>query len=210
MPKGSLPPRQRRFVQEYLVDLNATQAAIRAGYSAKTADVAGPRLLGNVRIAQAVAEGQAKVGARLEITAERVLKELARLAFLDIGTAFESDGRMKALADIPEDTRRAIAGLEIEEMFDGRGEERVLAGQLRKVKLADKTRTLELLGRHLGMFRDKVELSGPNGGPIQTQALDLTGLSDDELVSFRQLADKAGATGGRRGAGAPGDHPPKR
>ena len=71
MAGSSLTPRQERFVAEYLIDLNATQAAIRAGYSAKTAEVQGPRLLGNVRVAAAIADGQAKRAERNGLIVER-------------------------------------------------------------------------------------------------------------------------------------------
>jgi phage terminase small subunit len=80
----ALNPKQRRFVAEYLIDLNATQAAIRAGYSKKNADVTGPRLLGNVGVAAAVAAGTSKQLATAELTAARVLEEIRRLAFIDM------------------------------------------------------------------------------------------------------------------------------
>lgn len=75
-----LTPKQQRFVQEYLIDLNATQAAIRAGYSAKTAEQQGPRLLGNAGVAAAVAAGQVRLASKLELTAEKVLANIARVA----------------------------------------------------------------------------------------------------------------------------------
>lgn len=78
----ALNAKQQRFVNEYLIDLNATQAAIRAGYKADNADVTGPRLLGNVGVAAAIAEGQAKVAGKLEITAEKVLRDLEEVRLL--------------------------------------------------------------------------------------------------------------------------------
>lgn len=90
---GSSPtPRQERFVAEYLCDLNATQAAIRAGYSAKTAEVQGPRLLGNVRVAAAIAEGQAKRAEKLELTAASITRQL-----LAIADKAEADGSISGL-----------------------------------------------------------------------------------------------------------------
>ena len=88
-PASTLRDKHARFVAEYLVDLNATQAAIRAGYSAKTAEQQGYRLLRNVQIAAAVAEGHRKRLNRLDITAERVLNEVARIAFSDIRAHFD-------------------------------------------------------------------------------------------------------------------------
>lgn len=86
MSQGSLTTKQTRFVEEYLLDLNSTQAAIRAGYSAKTANEQGARLLANVSVAAAVKEALSKRAQKSEIKAERVLDELARLAFADMGT----------------------------------------------------------------------------------------------------------------------------
>lgn len=83
----SLTPKQARFVAEYLVDTNATQAAIRAGYSRKTADVQGPRLLGNAGVCEAIAAGSAKIHAKLELSAESVLSDIVR-----ISTSAESIG----------------------------------------------------------------------------------------------------------------------
>ena len=76
----SLTPKQARFVAEYLVDTNATQAAIRAGYSSKTADVQGPRLLGNAGVREAIAAGTAKIATKLELSAESVLTDIVRIA----------------------------------------------------------------------------------------------------------------------------------
>jgi phage terminase small subunit len=114
-PAG-LNAKQRCFVLEYLVDLNSTRAAVRAGYSKKTADVIGPRLLGNVRVKEAVAKAVAERAARTEITADAVLKELALVGFAPIPSAH--------------------------------------------VKVADKINALGLIGRHLGMFTERVEVHG--------------------------------------------------
>ncbi len=83
----SLTPKQERFVAEYLIDLNATQAAIRAGYSEKTAQQQGSRLLLNVLVQEAIAKGREKTAAKLEITKERIVEELAKIAFADIRKA---------------------------------------------------------------------------------------------------------------------------
>jgi hypothetical protein len=88
-----------------------------------------------------------------------VLRELLRFALLDVGQAFGADGRLLPLQDMPEDVRRAIAGVEVEELFEGRGEDRKQVGWVRKVKFWDKPRGLELLGKHLGMFADKLHVT---------------------------------------------------
>jgi phage terminase small subunit len=162
----ALTAKQARFVAEYLVDLNATQAATRAGYSAKTAEQQGPRLLGNVGVRRAIDEALARRSERIELKSDDVLRELLRLARVDIGEAFDHEGHLKPLHLMSEDCRRAIAGVEVEAVA---GE----AATVTKVKFWDKTRALELLGKHLKLFTDKVELSG--------------------RVTLEQLLEKAGA-----------------
>lgn len=161
-----LGPKQSAFVREYLIDLNATQAAIRAGYSAKTATTQGPRLLENVGVAKAISEALQQRADRLEIKSDDVLRELFRIATTDIGDVFDEEGRLKPLKDIPKDTRRAIASIEVDELFDGSGEDRVQTGWVKKVKFWDKPKALELLGKHLKMFTDKIEHAGEDGGPL--------------------------------------------
>jgi phage terminase small subunit len=97
---------------------------------------------------------------RTQLNSDRVLQELWRLGTVDIRQAFNADGSMKRIHDIPEDVARAVAGIETDELFDGAGKEREQVGFTRKIKLTDKTRALELLGRHFKMFTDKIEVSG--------------------------------------------------
>lgn len=156
----AITPLQQRFVDEYLLDLNASAAAGRAGHKAKRLDQAGYAMLRNAEVAAAVQAAQAKRAERTAITADVVLGELLRLARVDIGAAFAEDGTLKPLRDIPEDVRRAIAGVEVDELFEGRGRDRKQLGYTRKVKFWDKARALELLARHLGLLKDKVEVTG--------------------------------------------------
>lgn len=159
---GAVPlsPRQQLFIEEYLVDLNATQAAIRAGYSKRTAHSQGPRLLENVEIRRAIAKAQEERARNVRVEAHEVLRELKRIALVDIGEAFDAEGRLKPIHEMPPDVRRAIAGIEVEELFEGRGEERQQVGCVRKVKFIDKKGALELLGKHLKLWVDRVEHSG--------------------------------------------------
>lgn len=153
----SLNDKQRRFVSEYLIDLNATQAAIRAGYSSKTANEQGARLLAKVSIQKMIEERMSDREQRTEITQDRVLRELAKLAFLDIRKAFDSDGVLKSVHELDDDTAAAVAGLDVIEMSS----EDDKTCRLKKIKLSDKRAALELIGRHLGMFNDKLNLSFP-------------------------------------------------
>lgn len=140
----ALTPKQQRFVAEYLKDSNATQAAIRAGYSAKTAGSQGHDLLKKPEIAAAVQVHLQKVG----VTSEVVLGELLRIARADMADAFRKNGALKPLSEMPEDVRRALAGIDVEDATKAHA-------AITKVRFWDKNRALELLGRHLKLFDDK-------------------------------------------------------
>lgn len=155
---AELNPKQRLFVAEYLKDKNATQAAVRAGYSAKTANEQGSRLLANASIRQAVDSHLAAQEKRVLISADQVLLELKRIALVDLVEAYTPEGKLKPMHEIPADTRRAIVGVEVDEIWDGYGEEREVIGETKKLKMADKIRALELLGKHLKLFTDKIEI----------------------------------------------------
>ena len=154
MSDRGLTPKQQRFVEEYLVDLNATQAAIRAGYSAKTAEWIGPQLLGKNHVAEAVRTGRAALSKRTEITQDRVLQEYARIAFLDPRKLFNSTGAPKPIHELDDDTAAAIVWLDVVQV----GNAEVGVGDVLKYKLADKKGALDSVARHLGMFNDKLDL----------------------------------------------------
>jgi phage terminase small subunit len=153
-----ITPKKQRFVDEYLVDLNATQAAIRAGYSAKTAHSQGPRLLDDVGVKELIADAMAKRAEATKITAERVLQELGRVAFFDPRRLLNADGFPKPINELDDDTAAVLAGMDISEEFAGSGEERRFVGYTRKVRMADKVAALNLAMRHLGMLTDKLEV----------------------------------------------------
>lgn len=159
MKTGGLHQRRTRFVKEYLLDQNATRAALAAGYSRKTAYAQGSRLLKDAEIRKAVEEGNEKVNASLDLTAERIKQEIARLCYYDPAAFFNKDGTTKPLSELDEDARRAIAGFESAELFTGDGKERSAAGVVKKFKLADKGRALELAARCLKLLTDKVEIN---------------------------------------------------
>lgn len=154
MSSRGLTPKQQRFVEEYLVDLNATQAAIRAGYSARTAEWIGPQLLGKTHVAEAVRAGRESLSKRTEITQERVLQEYARLAFMDPRKLFDGTGAPRPIHELDDDTAAAIVGLDVVQV----GNAEVGVGDVLKYKLADKKGALDSVARHLGMFNDKLDL----------------------------------------------------
>lgn len=155
-----LTPKQSRFVDEYLIDLNATQAAIRAGYSAATARQIGEENLTKPYIAAEVKKRMEKREKRTEITQDRVLQELARLAFFDPRKLFDKEGNPLALHDLDDDTAAAIGGLDVLEQYEGSGDDRVFVGYVKKYKIVDKNTALTNAMRHLGMLNDKLQLSG--------------------------------------------------
>lgn len=147
-----LTPKQERFVQEYLVDLNATAAARRAGYSAKTADRIGPELLGKTCVSQAIQEAQKARQERTEITQDMVLRECAKLAFFDIRKMFGKDGKPLDISQIDDDTAAALVGLDVQDVADSDGN---YIGFIKKYKMADKIKALELLGKHVSAWEPK-------------------------------------------------------
>ena len=154
---SQLSNKQRRFVDEYLVDLNATQAAIRAGYSARAASSTGPRLLKNPGIAQAVAERQERISNHLFVTAERVVLEYAHLAFADMRDYMHFAENGDVLLDwsaMPEDATKAIVEVTQDTYNEGRGAAQREVKRT-KFKLHDKRGALDALAKHLGLFRER-------------------------------------------------------
>ena len=158
---ANLTPKQQRFVEEYLIDLNATQAAIRAGYSEKTADSIGLQLLRKTQVAEAIAGAKAERSEQTQIDSAYVLKRLVEIDQMDVLDIMDDDGNVKPLRDWPKIWRQYISNIETISMDDGEG-------WLKKIKWPDKVKNLELLGKHVsvGAFKDKIEHTGPNGGPI--------------------------------------------
>lgn len=143
--------KQKRFVEEYLIDLNATQAAIRAGYSPDTAKSIGSENLTKPDIQARIAKAMAERSRRTGVNADRVIMELAKIAFVNASDVIDADTATVKADALPEDTA-AIQSVKVKTF----GED----GLEREIKMADKLKALELLGKHLGMFKDKVVLSG--------------------------------------------------
>lgn len=144
-----MTPKQKRFVDEYLVDLNATAAAKRAGYNPKTAYSIGQENLTKPEIQSAIQEAKANRQKRTEITQDMVIAELAKLGFFDIRKLFDRDGKPLDVIQLDGDTAAALVGLDVQDVADPDG---AFVGYVKKYKMADKIRALELLGKHLGVF----------------------------------------------------------
>ena len=143
--------KQKRFIEEYLIDLNATQAAIRAGYSPDTAKSIGSENLTKPDIQARIAKAMAERSRRTGVNADRVVMELAKIAFVNASDVIDAETATLKPDAAREDTA-AIQSVKVKTF----GED----GLEREIKMADKLKALELLGKHLGMFKDKVELSG--------------------------------------------------
>lgn len=153
MTKRQLSEQRQRFVDEYLIDLNGTQAAIRAGYSVKTAQEQSSRLLSNVMVQQAIAKAMAERSKRTGINQDRVLRELAKIAFVNAVEVIDPKTAKIRDGALPEDTA-AIQSVKVKESFSE-------SGQMteREIRMADKLKALELLGKHLGMYQNNINVS---------------------------------------------------
>jgi phage terminase small subunit len=179
---ADLTPRQALFVQEYLIDLNATRAAIRSGYSEKSAERQGIRLTGHDRVKAEIAKAMGERSKRTNITSDMVLEELAKMAFANIADfmVIQPDG--SAYVDLSKASKEQLAALteiQVDEIVEGKG---AAARNIRriKIKMSDKKANLELLGRHLGTWKADEEddgdakvvlmLQGCDGAKIQVNA----------------------------------------
>ncbi|WP_323982113.1 terminase small subunit [Novosphingobium aureum] len=150
--------KQRRFVEEYLIDLNATQAAIRAGYSAKTASSQGERLLRHVEVSAAILEQKRDRSDRTKVDADWLLSRLALEAEADLADLYDDNGDLRPVKEWPLIWRQGlIQG--VETVREGKGEDFSIVD---KVKISDRTKRLELIGKHVDVqaFKDRVEHSG--------------------------------------------------
>lgn len=150
----SLNDKQKRFCEEYIIDLNATQAAIRAGYSENTARQMGSENLAKPSIQDYLGLLQRNLQEKTGITQERVLAEYAKIAFLDIREAYTVDGALKSPREFDDNLAGAIGSLESyeERVSDKDSDEKIVVGTTKKIKTHDKIRALDSLGRHLGIF----------------------------------------------------------
>jgi len=189
---GPLTARQAQFVAEYIIDLNQAQAAIRAGFSPRSARSCAARMMTFANVAAAISEAKRSRAKATGITQDRVLEELGLLAFSDVGH-YELDpetGKFKAAADAPAGARRAISSIKYRRIVDSEGTVTYEA----EVKLWDKPGPLKLAGRHVGLFPDRVEVSGPNGGPLEIRsAKDLS--SGERRKRIAELASKRAPRG---------------
>jgi phage terminase small subunit len=152
----ALTPRQQRFVESYLLDLNATQAAIRAGYSKRTAQEKGSQLLSHPAIRSAIDARKIERSNETKIAANWVLMRLAAEAEADVADLYGDNGNLKPVHEWPKIWRQGLVqGIEVEELFEGSGDDRKHVGTLRKIRL-------ELIGKHVNVqaFKEQIEVGG--------------------------------------------------
>jgi phage terminase small subunit len=168
---GELNDQQQRFCLEYLKDMNGTQAAVRAGYSEKTACEQAARLLANVKVLTRVQELRDSQIKRLQVDGDQILRELMRLGYCDVRSIYNEDGSVKHPTEWPDALAAAVASIEVYEEFEfhqggfhcegcGRKATKELVGQTKKVKFWNKPQSLELLGKHKTLFSDRVVHEG--------------------------------------------------
>lgn len=173
-----LNPRQARFVEEYLLDLNGTQAAIRAGYSSTTAGAIAGNLLKVVEVTEAIERGKATRSARVNVSADTVITELSILATSCVEHyILDDEGQLRPAPDAPEGVMRAVKSIKRKSRVfrDNDGVVKYVEYDV-SFELWDKPGQLKLLGRHAGAkaFFDRVEISGPGGKPIEITQIERT------------------------------------
>ncbi|MGJ1360593.1 terminase small subunit [Sphingobacterium spiritivorum] len=167
---SKLTDKQERFVKEYLIDLNATQAAIRAGYSEISARQIAEKNMSKHDIQEAIKNAQQEISKRNDITIDRVLNEYAKIAFSDVRNILTPDGGLKDAFEWDNETAGAVASIKSFEVTTPEGEK---LGTNREIKMYDKLRALDSIGKHLGFFETDNK---------QKQAqIDLNSLSDDTI-----------------------------
>lgn len=192
--EDSLNPRQAVFIIEYLKDLNAKEAAIRAGYSKESAVDIGCENLKKPHIAKAIKEQLEARASRTLITADKILHELFLIADCDINDAFEANGDLKPISEIPIHVRKAISGLEIEAMYEMQEEEsettgrmvrrKVEIGLVKKIKFWDKGRAQENLAKHLRLLSERFEI-----GIMDATNIKFPGITEVFVDSPQELQD---------------------
>lgn len=164
-----LTAKQQRFIDEYLIDLNATQAAIRAGYSERTARSVACETLTKPNVAAELEKRQAARSERTKIDADWVLRRLADEADADIADLYNDDGSLKAVSEWPAVWRKGlVAGLDVEETTIGAE----TTCRVKKVKLSDRLKRIELIGKHIGVqaFREQVGVGNPDGSKLDDRS----------------------------------------
>lgn len=195
-----LTVKQEKFVQGLFAGMSQREAYIAAYNTQKMSnnaiDVEACKLAANPKISQRLTELQDEFKERNFVTVERTLQEYARLGYFDPRKFFNADGSPKPIHELDDDTAAALAGFEVMEVWEGHGENREFVGYLKKFKLPDKRAALDSIAKYLGLFVDRHEVTGKDGGPIQTESKpDLSKFTVEELKQLAELSRKAAGPG---------------
>lgn len=158
---GKIKPQMERYCQEYIKDpTNQEQAAIRAGYAQASAGKRASLMMKDPRIIDRIAELMKGRNSRVKMSADTVLIKLAEMLEADVIDILNEDGSIKPIHEWPPVWRKSIAGFEIAELFEGQGADRSQIGFVKKIKLLDKIKVLELVGKHVDVaaFRERVQV----------------------------------------------------
>ena len=159
--KAQLTPKQTQFVSEYLIDLNATQAAIRAGYKGNNPRNIGAENLTKPYIAAAIQEAMDKRSERTKIDADWVLNHNAEMLEADIADIIDDNGSYLPILQWPKIWRQMLAGIDVQELFEGSGSSKRKIGNVLKIRFIDRLKALELIGKHVNIqaYRDKIDMT---------------------------------------------------
>ena len=171
MAREGLTIKQEKYAQGLFAGLSQREAYKQA-YDAENMtdeviDVKACELAANGKVAVRLEELENELKLRNMVTVERVVAEYAKLGFFDPRNMFNPDGSPKEITELDDDTAAALAGMDIQEIYAGAGEFRKFVGYTKKYKLTDKKSALDSMAKYLGMFADRLEITGHNGGPIE-------------------------------------------
>lgn len=192
MKVKKLTAKQSCFVLEYLKDLNASQAALRAGYKTKNPDKIGNQLMGNARVTALI---QAEMDARAErtkVTIDELLNEYRRIAFFDMRKMLDDEGALKAPHLWDDDSAHCVAGFEVEEIYDENSEgEKVNTGRIAKVKIVDKRGALSDVMKHLGGFSEDNKQKNNAASAVAAAAAIASAKTTEERTALVKLLLKS-------------------
>jgi len=188
-----LTHKQERFAEEYMKDMNAGLAAKRAGYSPGRAGATGCELCNKPDIKAAIQKNMDERSVRTRITADRILLELACIGMLDIMDIFDAHGNIKNIHDMPEETRRALGGMKIRRQFKNDADKEKYIEEIIDIKTTDKLRALELMGKHIGMFKES-EGNLPNLEGLIAEARERARIARKtaaEIIDYEDVVDNS-------------------
>lgn len=156
---SSLNDKQKLFCEHYLISFNATQAAIKAGYSKNSAYSQAHDLLKKPEIQKYLQSKKERIAAKLEITQERTMQEIGRIAFSDIRKILTARNTIIPIASLDDDTAAALSSLQVDELYAGSEGQKYWVGQSKKIRMYDKTKALEMLAKHFGIYQEQGPVS---------------------------------------------------